>query len=53
MRGYRVIIQTEVLVNAENKLQAKTSVLDIRESIAYTVRKHGVPARELKVKVKR
>ena len=52
LHAYQVVICTEILVNANNKIDAKNQTLDIREAIDNLVRKHGLAGREKDVKVK-
>lgn len=50
--GYKVLISTEVLVNADNSIDALEQVSDIRELLADVVRRNGYTGREVEVRAK-
>jgi hypothetical protein len=52
LHAYQVLIQTEIIVNANNKTHAKNQVLDARELIAELLRRNDFMARELNIRVK-
>jgi hypothetical protein len=49
---YAVTIETEILVNAHNKIEAKNLTLDAREAIDRIIRQHELAGLEVNVRVK-